>query len=193
MAVIPSSPLHAPAHGENMQSPPPRTVAAPSTPFVENLASPFIPKNPGPAYPHVSNALNFYDTFAIPPAPQRNEGRPRRPAGPCDENIDVNLCNVLDPTTIFVGGLEAHGRCTWDEQRLERVFGQYGDITEVKLVRPGGRYVNGALCELISCLVLPSPQKVGICICDVQKQQIIIPSGPRGGCIDLVFVPVVLD
>jgi RNA recognition motif-containing protein len=55
-----------------------------------------------------------------------------------DENIDVNLRNVLDPTTIFVGGLDVHGRCTWDEQRLKRVFGQYGEIAEVKLVRPGG-------------------------------------------------------
>lgn len=87
--------------------------------------------------PHVGGALDFYDTFAIPPAPQWSEARPRRRAGPCDENAGVSLRNVFDPTAIFVGGLELHGRCTWDEQRLKRVFGQYGEIVEVKLVRPG--------------------------------------------------------
>jgi hypothetical protein len=88
--------------------------------------------------PHVGGALDFYDTFAIPPAPQWSEARPRRHAGPCDENADVSVRNRVDPTAIFVGGLEVHGRCTWDEQRLKRVFGQYGEIVEVKLVRPGG-------------------------------------------------------
>ena len=55
--------------------------------------------------------------------------------------------NVFDPTTtIFVGGLEIHGRCTWDEERLRRVFGQYGEIAEVKLVRPGRRSIDGSFC-----------------------------------------------
>jgi hypothetical protein len=88
--------------------------------------------------PHAGSAFNFYDTFAIPPAPQWSEARPRSSAGPCDENAYVNQRNAFDSTTIFVGGLEVHGRCTWDEQRLKKVFGQYGETVDVKLVRPGG-------------------------------------------------------
>ncbi len=136
MTVVSSSPLHVPVHDEDPQSPPPCSALSP--PFIENLASPFVPKGLEPSYPLAGSAFNFYDTFAIPPAPQWSEVRPRRPTGMGDENIDANLHNVLDPTTIFVGGLDVHGRCTWDEQRLKRVFGQYGEIAEVKLVRPGG-------------------------------------------------------
>jgi hypothetical protein len=138
MSVVPSSPLHTPARGGNPQSPSPGSVTALSTPFVESLASPFTPRSPRLVHPYASSPFNLYDTFAIPPAPQWSEARLRRSAGPSDENIDDSSHNVPDSTTIFVGGLEVHGRCTWDEQRLRRVFGQYGDITEVKLVRPGG-------------------------------------------------------
>ena len=141
MIVVRSSPSHAPAHSGNTQSPPPGSVAALSPPFIENLASPFVPKSLEPAHPLAGSAYNFYDSF-LPPAPQWSGTRPRGAAGTDDENVDVSLRNVLDPTTIFVGGLDVHGRCTWDEQRLKRVFGQYGEIAEVKLVRPGGLYVD---------------------------------------------------
>jgi hypothetical protein len=100
------------------------------------LASPFIQRSPRSASPNVGS-LNFYDTFAIPPAIEWPETRLRGPSAPCDENIDVNLRNIPDQTTIFVGGLEVHGHSTWDEERLKRIFGQYGEIVEVKLVRPG--------------------------------------------------------
>jgi len=138
MSVAPSSPLHVPAHCRNTQSPPPGSVAALTTPSVENLSSPFIQRNPRPAGLNIGGAFNFYDTVAIPPTLQWPEIRSREPAAPCDENIDVNLRNVQDQTTIFVGGLEVHGRCTWDEERLKRIFGQYGEVVEAKLVRPGG-------------------------------------------------------
>jgi hypothetical protein len=132
MTVVSSSPFHAPAHSGNT---PPGSVAALSPPFIENLASPFVPKSLEPAYPLSGSAFSFYDSFAIPP--QWSEARHRGPTVTGDENIDINLRKVLDPTTVFVGGLDVHGRCTWDEQRLKRVFGQYGEIAEVKLVRPG--------------------------------------------------------
>ena len=90
--------------------------------------------------------------------------RPRRPV--YDENVDINTHNVLDTTTIFVGGLDVYGRCTWDEQRLKRIFGQYGEIVEVKLVRPGGWYAARAFD--ISHLILISSQKGSVRFCDVQ-------------------------
>ena len=71
--------------------------------------------------------------------------------------MDINARNVSDPTTIFVGGLEIHGRCVWDEDRLIRVFGQYGEITEVKLVRPGKQSIDGGFCWLI--LRVPAHRK----------------------------------
>ena len=138
-------PRHSPLLRSHLDIPgDPQTPApASSKPVVENLASPFAPRSTGSGYPRAGRGLNFYDTFTIPPAPQWSDVRPRRPAGVYDENVDVNAQNVLDTTTIFVGGLEVHGRCTWDEQRLRRIFGQYGEIVEVKLVRPGGWYVAG--------------------------------------------------
>jgi hypothetical protein len=140
---VPSPPLHAPDHGGDARSPSPGLIEQPGTPFVENLASPFSPRNTRAVKRNAGSTLDFYDTFAIPPAPRWSEARPQRRAGPCDENADVSIRNVFDPATIFVGGLEVHGRCTWDEQRLRRVFGQYGEIVEVKLVRPGGQCFDG--------------------------------------------------
>ncbi|KAH9178738.1 hypothetical protein EDB89DRAFT_1928239 [Lactarius sanguifluus] len=127
-------PFDTPTHCGDPQSPTP----APSEPFVD-LASPFAPRGFGNGHPRVGRGLNFYDSFTIPPAPQWSDVRPRRPAGLYNENVDINTHNALDTTTIFVGGLEVHGRCTWDEHRLRRVFGQYGEIVEVKLVRPAHR------------------------------------------------------
>ncbi|KAI9460562.1 hypothetical protein BJY52DRAFT_1362271 [Lactarius psammicola] len=134
LASSPTSPLDIPSHCGDPQSPAP----ASSEPFVD-LASPFAPRSPGNGQPRAGRGLNFYDSFTIPPASQWSGARPRRPAGLYDENVDINAHNSLDTTTIFVGGLEVHGRCTWDEQRLRRIFGQYGEIVEVKLVRPAHR------------------------------------------------------
>jgi hypothetical protein len=129
------SPLDIPTHCGGPQTPAPAS----------NLASPFAPRSPGNGHARAGRGLNFYDSFTIAPAPQWSDVRTRRSAGVYDENVDINTHNVLDTTTIFVGGLEVHGRCTWDEQRLRRIFGQYGEILEVKLVRPGGWYIAGGL------------------------------------------------
>ncbi|KIY51237.1 hypothetical protein FISHEDRAFT_70880 [Fistulina hepatica ATCC 64428] len=42
----------------------------------------------------------------------------------------------LDPTTLFVGGLEMYGPDSWDEGKIEQVFSCYGGLESVKLVRP---------------------------------------------------------
>ena len=39
-----------------------------------------------------------------------------------------------DGWELFVGGLDTSA---WDEERLKRVFGQYGLIDEVRFVKPG--------------------------------------------------------
>lgn len=47
----------------------------------------------------------------------------------------------LDPTTVFVGGLEMYGMNAWDEAKLHDLFGRYGNIENIQLVCP---------CELLS-------------------------------------------
>ncbi|KAK7695345.1 hypothetical protein QCA50_002536 [Cerrena zonata] len=42
----------------------------------------------------------------------------------------------LDPLTVFVGGLEMFGPHAWDEGRLWELFGKYGEVENVQLVKP---------------------------------------------------------
>lgn len=44
---------------------------------------------------------------------------------------------VLDPTTLFVGGLEMFGPGAWDEEKVSNYFQKFGGLESVKLVRPG--------------------------------------------------------
>lgn len=43
----------------------------------------------------------------------------------------------LDPTTLFVGGLETFGPNAWDEAKVEAFFAKFGGLESVKVVRPG--------------------------------------------------------
>ncbi|TFK94408.1 hypothetical protein K466DRAFT_354209 [Polyporus arcularius HHB13444] len=42
----------------------------------------------------------------------------------------------LDPTTVFVGGLEASGPDAWDENKLRHTFGRFGNIENIHMVVP---------------------------------------------------------
>lgn len=44
--------------------------------------------------------------------------------------------HVVDPTTIFVGGLEMFGPNAWDEGKVRALFSKYGGIEAVKVIRP---------------------------------------------------------
>jgi hypothetical protein len=43
---------------------------------------------------------------------------------------------VVDPTTIFVGGLDMFGPTAWDEDKVRALFSRYGGVETVKVVRP---------------------------------------------------------
>lgn len=43
---------------------------------------------------------------------------------------------VIDPTTLFVGGLEIHGPNAWDDEKVTAFFDRFGGLESVKLVRP---------------------------------------------------------
>lgn len=45
----------------------------------------------------------------------------------------------IDPTTIFVGGLEIMGPGAWDQEKVERYFSRFGIIEDVTVVRPAGQ------------------------------------------------------
>ncbi|KAG2356265.1 hypothetical protein BDR07DRAFT_1423850 [Suillus spraguei] len=83
-------------------------VAASPTP--EFGTSPMTPKTPGPDLPEfvMKNGLQW-------------DGKREGP---------------LDPTTIFVGGLEMYGPNAWDEERVRNLFSRYGGIENVKVIRP---------------------------------------------------------
>jgi hypothetical protein len=43
----------------------------------------------------------------------------------------------IDPTTLFVGGLEMYGPGAWDEEKVKIFFSRFGGLESVKVVRPG--------------------------------------------------------
>lgn len=43
----------------------------------------------------------------------------------------------VDPTTIFVGGLEFNGPNAWNEERITDLFSRYGSIEDTKFIIPG--------------------------------------------------------
>ena len=55
----------------------------------------------------------------------------------------------LDPTTLFVGGLEMFGPGAWNEEKVKNFFARFGGLESVKVVRPcksfgpfGGYHLN---------------------------------------------------
>lgn len=88
----------------------------PSPPMPSLGMSPITPKTPGSQFPITPTS----STMGI-------EGMPL-----CFENGE----RELDPTTLFVGGLEMHGPAAWDEGRVTNVFAKYGGLQSVKVVRP---------------------------------------------------------
>jgi hypothetical protein len=42
----------------------------------------------------------------------------------------------LDPTTLFVGGLETFGPGAWNEEKVANFFSRFGGLESVKVVRP---------------------------------------------------------
>ncbi|KAF8167683.1 hypothetical protein B0H34DRAFT_792378 [Crassisporium funariophilum] len=49
---------------------------------------------------------------------------------------DPRTGRELDPTTLFVGGLEMFGPGAWDEEKVKTFFARFGGLESVKVVRP---------------------------------------------------------
>ncbi|PBL00508.1 hypothetical protein ARMGADRAFT_382575 [Armillaria gallica] len=95
--------------------------------------SPITPRTPGVMFPatptstigdlHGIVSFNGYDSKDKDGYPEENTREER----------------LLDPTTLFVGGLEMYGPGAWDEEKVSNFFRKFGGLESVKVVRP----VNG--------------------------------------------------
>ncbi|THH19048.1 hypothetical protein EW146_g2051 [Bondarzewia mesenterica] len=105
---------------------------------VASLTEGYAADDKAPITPESAPSLISPDTpgFTYPPTPDSGsvvDPAIQMPTLNLDEEAAVK---DLDPTTIFVGGLEMYGSNAWDENRVKGVFGKYGDIADVKVVRP---------------------------------------------------------
>ena len=89
--------------------------------------SPITPKTPGSLFP-----ITPTDTSGLHPFKDYD----KKEYG-YHGNAD-RIDRELDPTTLFVGGLETFGPGAWDEAKVENFFARFGGLESVKLVRPGG-------------------------------------------------------
>jgi hypothetical protein len=53
-----------------------------------------------------------------------------------EKNGYFDAAKDIDPTTLFIGGLEMFGPGAWDEERVSTFFGRFGGLESVKVVRP---------------------------------------------------------
>ena len=64
----------------------------------------------------------------------------------------------LDPTTLFVGGLEMFGPGAWNEEKVKNFFARFGGLESVKLVRP----CKSSVVPLVNHIIT-SPKIVNSC------------------------------
>lgn len=89
--------------------------------------SPITPKTPGSQFPITPTSANIdiqrlsFKEYKGKEYSYYNESRQER---------------ELDPTTLFVGGLETFGPGAWDEEKVANFFSRFGGLESVKLVRP---------------------------------------------------------
>lgn len=99
------------------------------------------------------SAQDFARDIGYPPTPDLRKSpatprtpvsiSPNTPTSNQDRGNDAQECNDLrrdtkevDPTTLFVGGLEMFGPGAWDEQKVASFFARFGGLQHVKVVRP---------------------------------------------------------
>jgi hypothetical protein len=92
--------------------------------------SPITPKTPGSLFPITPND----DTGGLHGLAFKEYDNKEHGYHGDSDRID----RELDPTTLFVGGLETFGPGAWDETKVEKFFARFGGLESVKLVRPGG-------------------------------------------------------
>lgn len=93
--------------------------------------SPITPKTPGSLFPDTPTSYisDFQDSFK---GYHQKDGK---------ENMRYYGDTAagereLDPTTLFVGGLEMYGPHAWDQEKVRSFFARFGGLEHVTFVRP---------------------------------------------------------
>jgi hypothetical protein len=73
----------------------------------------------------------------------------------------------IDPTTLFVGGLDMYSLNPWDEDRLRDLFSKYWVVEDVKIIRPCVQPIS-PVRALTDGVELFSEQKVGFRVREVR-------------------------
>ncbi|KAJ4485892.1 hypothetical protein J3R30DRAFT_3697315 [Lentinula aciculospora] len=136
--------------------------------------SPVTPKTPGSLFP---------------PTPTSFHGeRPTLFSKEVDDKLSYGTEGksgserILDPSTLFVGGLEIRGSGAWDESKVNRLFEKYGPIEDVKVICPNSgkaafafvRFKNTegparAIAELHNQLIEGRPIRVQLRDCNPSR------------------------
>ncbi|KAF8632990.1 hypothetical protein AX15_001587 [Amanita polypyramis BW_CC] len=90
--------------------------------------SPITPKSLGSDFPSTPTDLSV-ELSGLSLDPKLN-------SGDSYNNNSVFKGKPVDPTTLFVGGLEMFGPDAWDEDKVRKCFEKYGALENVKFVRP---------------------------------------------------------
>ncbi|KAJ3511484.1 hypothetical protein NLJ89_g4071 [Agrocybe chaxingu] len=100
----------------------------PQTPALDT--SSITPLTPGSQFPLTPTTSGF-DT---------SQELTTKSFGEDDHNVteprDPRSQREIDPTTLFVGGLEMFGPGAWDEEKVRKFFSRFGGLESVKVVRP---------------------------------------------------------
>lgn len=75
----------------------------------------------------------------------------------------------VDNTTLFIGGLEKEGPNAWDEKKLHEVFGAYGKVEEVTVVKQGMLNLSSCVSALVLILSYPSREEDGLCVREIRE------------------------
>ena len=116
--------------------------------------SPITPKSLGSGFPSTPTDLSA-EMSGLSLEPKLNCGDPYN-------NDNVFKGKPVDPTTLFVGGLEMFGPSAWDEGKVRKCFEKYGTLENVKFVRP---CKSKTIRPLFACLLYPYRQlMLGVCV-----------------------------
>jgi hypothetical protein len=108
----------------------------PQTPALDT--SSITPVSPGSQFPVTPTSCNDNLHQSVQP---KSLGEPETPMNRSDRE--------LDPTTLFVGGLEMFGPGAWDEEKVKNFFARFGGLESVKVVRPCKFSATFSKCDII--------------------------------------------
>ncbi|KIY61300.1 hypothetical protein CYLTODRAFT_495322 [Cylindrobasidium torrendii FP15055 ss-10] len=94
--------------------------------------SPITPKTPSMLFPPTPTTASQY----TPPMAGFHGHLQAKNVDVFSPSPNYGHGRTIDPTTLFVGGLEMYGQSAWDEEKVEHFFQRFGGLESVSVVRP---------------------------------------------------------